>query len=144
MSHLTTDAILFVRVSRKTPDVTPCHTSTPQEVSRTTPEILRRLLALCSMRLSFCVLLLYLLFFLAAKHVRGARTFREPGVSRFSAQLLRKYCGELQGYLRRLPCFLSEMTKMYCGYLRRRRVPAKTVQKDIKVLAREIPYGLFS
>ena len=32
MSDLTADAVLFVQVSRETPDVTPCHTSPPQRV----------------------------------------------------------------------------------------------------------------
>ena len=35
--------------------------------------------------------------------------------------------------------FSSEMIKKYCGDLRRQRIYTKYVQKDIKVLAREIP-----
>ena len=61
----------------------------------------------------------------------------EPGFCYFSAHVLWKFCEDL----RRLTFPPCKMTKKYCGDLRRRRIRAKTAQKNIKGLAREIPYS---
>ena len=57
---------------------------------------------------------------------------------------LRNLCGSS---LRRIAeiavtvVFHCEMTNKYCGDLRRLRVRAETALRNIKILAREIPYG---
>ena len=52
-------------------------------------------------------------------------------------------CGSLAencGDLRRLAFFRVKWPNKYCGDLRRRRIHATTAQKQLKILAREIPY----
>ena len=46
---------------------------------------------------------------------------------------------ENRGDLRRLWLFLAEISNKYCGDFRRRRTQATTAQKQLKILAREVP-----
>ena len=71
----------------------------------------------------------------AGLSAQGAGQFSEPGFRYFSAQFLWKFCGES-----RRPSFSAVKCPKYRGDLRRRGIHAKTAQKNVEILAREIPY----